>query len=44
MVEKATANTYKNPMVKKGAAAMAGAVTLTAASAAVSSRRRKSQS
>jgi hypothetical protein len=44
LMDNAATNTYKKPGVKKGAAAVAGAVTLTAASAAVSSLRRKNNS
>jgi hypothetical protein len=40
-VGKATSVAYKNPAVKTGAAALTGVVTVTAASAAVSSLRRK---
>jgi hypothetical protein len=43
-VGKATSVAYKNPAVKTGAAALTGVVTVTAASAAVSSLRRKNDS
>ena len=41
---KVTSNATKSPAVKTGAAALTGIVTAVAASAAVSSARRKSQS
>ena len=44
VVGKATSAAYKNPAVKSGAAALTGVVTVTAASAAVSSLRRKNGS
>lgn len=44
VVGKATSVTYKNPAVKTGAAALTGVMTVTAASAAVSSLRRKNGS
>ncbi len=44
VVGKVTANAPKGPAVKSGAAALTGILTAIAASAAVSSARRKSES
>jgi hypothetical protein len=44
VVGKAASVPYKNPAVKTGAAALTGVMTVTAASAAVSSLRRKNGS
>jgi hypothetical protein len=44
VVGKVTSTAAKNPAVKTGAAALTGIVTAVAASAAVSSARRKSES
>ncbi len=44
VVGKATSVSYKNPAVKTGAAALTGVMTVAAASAAVSSLRRKNGS
>jgi hypothetical protein len=44
VIAKLAADAGRSPAVKSGAGALAGLMTLTAASAAVSSARRKSQS